>query len=338
MTLIVGALFGGVVFQVSDRRLTMSAPDCVDIWDPDSNKSLIVNLGASMLFVGYSGDAFVKLSDGRRWVRMPTDSWLAAVCGGVTLLDQMRLANTPNLEKVRPELVVQRVRADLSRYRATLTASERAVARLYIQIVGVSMDLDGRPRAIQHRLSISPEQPGGVDWTTTRTTSWWAAGPAGSAPHPALVFTPDLPLPIRRQVFPASVPTTIEAFRHGLVDCVQKVAERSPTVGGDVLALEYDPRANPKNVEVRHFPATHVRPTFSGRIGDTRVAAPGFRTPWYLSRYGSMEPRELTAWRTSLGTDELGEDPVGLDVIGSGTGGLPIVLGARSLGRRAYRP
>jgi hypothetical protein len=340
LTLIIGGLFGGVMFQVSDRRLTLSTSHKDEVWDTDSNKSLVASLGTSMLFIGYSGDAFVKLRLGSAVMYAPTDSWLAAVCAGVPLhASTTVLDRTPRLERVRAEDIVTRIRYDMARYVATLSADERTRFRLYVQLIGITMCRNGRPRATLHRFSVTPDQPSEVLWTTTRTRSWWAAGPHRAAPVPSLVFSPQLGSSTIASIIPRVAPTaSIEEFRHGLVGMVQKMADINPKVGRDVLALEYDPRSNPSNVEVRHFPGVGVRSAFDERVGDVQVLAPGFRSPWYLSKFGSMEPRDLTSLRMSVGTRELGEDPVGLEVNPSVARGLPFAMGARSLRRRSYDP
>ena len=78
MTIILSLVTGGYALQISDRRLTQEKKaGLYDVWDPASNKSVILLGRDGVVSMGYSGPAFIG--------RATTDGWIAQVLTGIDL-------------------------------------------------------------------------------------------------------------------------------------------------------------------------------------------------------------------------------------------------------------
>jgi hypothetical protein len=77
VTLILSLVTAGYALQISDRRLTQKKAGRYELWDPASNKSIILLGHDGVISMGYSGPAFIG--------NATTDGWIAEVLSGIDL-------------------------------------------------------------------------------------------------------------------------------------------------------------------------------------------------------------------------------------------------------------
>jgi hypothetical protein len=313
LTLILTANYAHCLLHVSDRLTSLSGTGRE--WEGSANKSIVVRTNDGLAFVGYSGDAYVG--------DVPTDTWLAgALYDAPAIGDEALARGRGGLRGVGIDAAAMRIERAL---RSTQTGL------LIVHVAGYRRrSRDSRFTAIALRFEAQGRDLRRISRSVNREQRWAGPTASGIGPIPIVSACPGLTGPQFRELMDrlGAHRQSLEDFEQVLVDFVREYP--SPTVGDHLMSLRVD-RLDDGRITTRFLPATnddYPRQEFMG----SRMAL-GY-TPWLLSPWGYLPPREIGGGELGLQGESFFFDVQGLPPLD----GDALYMGGVLRHRRRKRP
>jgi hypothetical protein len=256
MTLVLSLVTRWRAFHVSDRLLTQKAGDLANPdykeFDAFSNKTVILRTPDALTVCGYSGRAYID--------NMPTDSWIAQSFMGTSLGGGefvWHLSGGP--PPVSLSKSIWRLKTDCDAALARLPESERRQSPLRINIAGWRNDRHRprmRPVSLELVQTIVPPDIDRMIFHFEHPKRWaWDRTFRIRA-------TPDnVPVEEARWILDklqSEGSASPDACEDVLVQGIQRIAQRNPTVGRNVLAVRLEPTEKP-NILIQYHPDPATR-------------------------------------------------------------------------------
>ena len=291
MTLIITAVRGLDVFQVSDRRVTQQTGTATSTWDPAANKAVVVrgtDFAVSMCYTGlaYIGD-------------MPTDQFITQQVIGQRLIVQSAGAFSGEPWLTHLQGTAERLREGLDTAYGKLVRPDWRATGLQVVIGGIQRRTPRDARLIWVVSKANAATPCEIvkldidevrDLGTLRYDGSYRFAIAGDVAHTSHAELESVLGPIAHQGW--------EPFLEAMIEYVRTVGRRTPTVGQDVMSVLFGGSCD--EILIRYTP----NPAAAG------VPNPAY-TPWTITSRSLTAPSVIqghtsgAAWGVGQGDAEI---------------------------------